>query len=328
MLMLGFPTVFDQEFQVHSLMLKIGSQFFRKFMDSADKTPAPAGAEIRYEYRSVVDDDGETWGLEAVSKIVEGPQVLLEHESDWEVRCFEYMLRCIYSQPFKFTTILELGTLAKLAEFYIAAPAVSVALDGALVRSLASIEPLIDQAGFCLDMAYKLRNEFLYKESMVYVAGDWWGNWDKCSYDDELRRCITIANAGIMFHLDQVNREFSCISTSNPDTDPQNSNYIDYAISQRIQHHTKEWRERRECKKTLASLYAAIWDDPFEFAPVDRTNTKSARERVRQILRPLLKNNLALDKNARAGQGVYSDCFLSAEVADEDLPWDPKETDW
>lgn len=60
--------VFDQEFQVHSTILKLHSVFFRTFLDSADKTPAPASAIFKYNYVSAVDDDG-TWGLEAASKV-------------------------------------------------------------------------------------------------------------------------------------------------------------------------------------------------------------------------------------------------------------------
>ena len=61
-------TVFDQEFHVHSTLLKLYSAFFRTYLDSADKAPAPSSAVFRYEYVSVIDEDG-TWGLEAASKV-------------------------------------------------------------------------------------------------------------------------------------------------------------------------------------------------------------------------------------------------------------------
>jgi hypothetical protein len=64
--------VFNREFYVHSIILKMHSKFFRTFMDSADKTPAPASARIKYDYDAVVDSDGETWGLEAVAKVSSG----------------------------------------------------------------------------------------------------------------------------------------------------------------------------------------------------------------------------------------------------------------
>jgi hypothetical protein len=58
-------TVFDQAFHAHSTILRIYSAFFRTFLDSPDKSPASASASFRYDYVSVVDDDG-TWGLEVV----------------------------------------------------------------------------------------------------------------------------------------------------------------------------------------------------------------------------------------------------------------------
>jgi len=57
--------VFDQQFHAHSAILRIYSAFFRTFLDSPDKTSPLASASFRYDYVSVVDDDG-TWGLEVV----------------------------------------------------------------------------------------------------------------------------------------------------------------------------------------------------------------------------------------------------------------------
>jgi hypothetical protein len=54
-------------------MLKIYSQYFAKFLDSADKTPAAQASRFRYDYDTVVDDDGVTWGLEAVAKVLSSP---------------------------------------------------------------------------------------------------------------------------------------------------------------------------------------------------------------------------------------------------------------
>lgn len=42
----------------------------------------------------------------------------------------------------------------------------------------------------------------------------------------------------------------------------------------------------------------------------------------------LLKSKLVLDKGHQAGVGDCEDCFLCAEVEDEDLPWDVDENDW
>jgi poly-beta-hydroxyalkanoate depolymerase len=60
--------VFGQEFRVHSIILRLYSAYFRKFLDSADKKSAPNSVVFIYEYVSVVDDDGE-WGLEAANLV-------------------------------------------------------------------------------------------------------------------------------------------------------------------------------------------------------------------------------------------------------------------
>jgi hypothetical protein len=60
--------VFKQEFHVHSLILKLHSNFFRKFLDSPDKPEGPASRYFQYEYVSVIDDDG-MWALEPAAKV-------------------------------------------------------------------------------------------------------------------------------------------------------------------------------------------------------------------------------------------------------------------
>lgn len=62
--------VFDQEYHVHSLILKLHSAYFRRYLDSAEKDSetVDAAAQFKYEYVSVIDGDG-VWGLEPVDKV-------------------------------------------------------------------------------------------------------------------------------------------------------------------------------------------------------------------------------------------------------------------
>lgn len=62
--------VLGRMFYVESSVLKEHSEFFRRFLDSADKinTPPPTNLDLRYEYVSVVDEDS-FWGLEAKCKV-------------------------------------------------------------------------------------------------------------------------------------------------------------------------------------------------------------------------------------------------------------------
>ncbi|KAJ8065884.1 hypothetical protein OCU04_004985 [Sclerotinia nivalis] len=74
--------VFGQEYHAHSILLKLHSAYFRKFLDSADKVSAVKTSLFRYDYVSVVDEDGE-WGLEAVKSVCSVP-ILFYLLFSWE----------------------------------------------------------------------------------------------------------------------------------------------------------------------------------------------------------------------------------------------------
>jgi len=55
---------FETEFHVHSMVLKMHSAFFFKFLDSPDKTPPEtvAPGAFKYEWATKIDEDG-SWSL-------------------------------------------------------------------------------------------------------------------------------------------------------------------------------------------------------------------------------------------------------------------------
>jgi len=60
--------VFEREFHVHSVVLRLYSAFFRTFLDSADKGTVTGEGHFRYDYVSVLDPDGG-WGLEVAKPV-------------------------------------------------------------------------------------------------------------------------------------------------------------------------------------------------------------------------------------------------------------------
>jgi hypothetical protein len=59
--------VFEQEFHVHSVVLKLHSAFFRKLIDIEDRVSSYSET-FRYDYISCVDVDGG-WGLEVATEV-------------------------------------------------------------------------------------------------------------------------------------------------------------------------------------------------------------------------------------------------------------------
>ena len=57
--------VFGQEYHVHSIILKMQSAFFFKFLDSADKSDYSPKSNFLHEWVTEVDEDGKSWSLVA-----------------------------------------------------------------------------------------------------------------------------------------------------------------------------------------------------------------------------------------------------------------------
>jgi hypothetical protein len=83
--------VFETMFHVHSVILKLHSEFFFKFLDSPEKiTPAVLIAQgFKYEWATKVYQDGEGWGLVdarsvEVSKLCDFPSTnALQGKVEW-----------------------------------------------------------------------------------------------------------------------------------------------------------------------------------------------------------------------------------------------------
>jgi hypothetical protein len=58
------------EFHVHSVILKLYSAFFRKFLDPANKEEETTpGTHFKYEWVTEIDDDGTGWHLISESSL-------------------------------------------------------------------------------------------------------------------------------------------------------------------------------------------------------------------------------------------------------------------
>jgi hypothetical protein len=70
-------TVFKQPFLVHSTILRIHSEFFRLFIDSADKANSTLSGPIKYEWITEVDnDDHNEWSLLGVTNDAVSPPTI------------------------------------------------------------------------------------------------------------------------------------------------------------------------------------------------------------------------------------------------------------
>jgi hypothetical protein len=145
---------------VNSFILKLLSNFFRKFLDSRDKAGGPSSALWQYEYVSVIDEDG-MWALEPTAKVSHIKALVIKRSlwstvpddgqatatpgrklgrkpvwcTEWqpedETEMFRKLLCAMYNRPYRIESPDELIVITKLADYYCALPIVSSTIGGA-----------------------------------------------------------------------------------------------------------------------------------------------------------------------------------------------------
>ncbi|ESZ95767.1 hypothetical protein SBOR_3874 [Sclerotinia borealis F-4128] len=159
--------VFNSEIHCHSLILKIGSAYFRKFLDSADKYATPYDPNFKYQYVTIQDD---VPSLEVAFKVKARGVKPVETESFIWYFAVKSMIDCMYGKPFILgAEDFDLDYITQVADFY-------------------------------------ARNKTLYKECMVHVAGRWKIDRVISKQDKELRMRVIVAYAGIYEKLDIANQ--------------------------------------------------------------------------------------------------------------------------
>ncbi|TGO38519.1 hypothetical protein BHYA_0073g00280 [Botrytis hyacinthi] len=295
--------VFNHEIHCHSLMLKLGSAYFRKFLDSADKTPAPANATFRYEYVTIQDTPGDVPSLEVAPKVeVRGDKPVDTRSDHWYI-AVKHMTDCMYGKSFTLASFDDIKFLAKVADFYGALPVVSRTLDTVFFRSPKFIERIPDNAGSLLKIAYQLRNRILYKECMIHVAGRWKSNPCISEDDMDLRIRVLVAYGSVCDKLVTANHKL-----------------IQMVALYYIYNNDKIYSELHDIAishcSSLTDYYRAFYDKRYS-------------TEIDEVLSKVLTSNLILDPSKLgAGQGRFKDYFVCAEITDKELPWDEEEEDW
>ncbi|KAG4428514.1 hypothetical protein IFR05_016003 [Cadophora sp. M221] len=192
-------SVFDQDFHVHSVFLKLHSAFFRKFLDSPDKAPqvtvanASASGDVStpvevsrislagpppvFKYHWVTEIDGDNsagWYLTATKSDTSHANFsTFSGDQLTEIAMFNAMMCAIYTKPYAIESCADLLVLTRLADFYCALSIVSRTLDIAFHTSPALINQIPQFRCEVFAAAAKLRNRLLFREALVWIVGPW-----------------------------------------------------------------------------------------------------------------------------------------------------------
>ncbi|QSZ36384.1 hypothetical protein DSL72_006260 [Monilinia vaccinii-corymbosi] len=316
--------VFGQEYLVHSIVLRLQSAYFRTFLDSADKVPAVKSSLFRYDYISVVDNDGE-WGLEAVkstnaknSSNENTPKLKEERVESGEKLAFDILLRAFYNRPYSFNDYKIFADTYRLADFYCALPAFSCSLDSALLASPRFTSNIEENSVELLRIAKKLHHPVLFRECLVHEVANvspcdsrnkFWGQ--RFADDKDLRLAFMIGIWSV--------REARALA------DRQILDCLMEAISMEFDRDDLPILFGPNNGYKTAGNYRAVLDELYDDGMLSA-----------DMIGNLLRNNLILSR--RGDEPRVGGClvrrwdsgkrFFCAEIRDEDLPWDQDSVDW
>ncbi|KAH7403236.1 hypothetical protein BKA64DRAFT_743856 [Cadophora sp. MPI-SDFR-AT-0126] len=299
--------VFDQVYHVHSVILKMQSAFFFKFLDSPEKPNIPdSNGKISYKWITEIDDDGKSWALNA-----NGGKGSTKHNSVFkgdkgkEMKALGNVLAAMYGQSYSLDSRdgpAELLLMAELADYYCALPAVSRSLTKVLVEKDYFIG---SKTASWMEAAHKLKHSGLFRECIIYLAGSWDDNKYQPLADTNVNKVVTLARARIATKIADVHAELFFAGS-------EGKGIRDAVIT--IMSANSAWR--------LPNFYRQLY--AYEFKGDDES-----RDLVRRVIEPLTKNNLLFHgQNVVPGEDLYNIYFLCATVNDEELPWDFTQEDY
>ncbi|CAG8955888.1 hypothetical protein HYFRA_00008738 [Hymenoscyphus fraxineus] len=326
-----------QDYHVHSSILKLHSNYFRKFLDSPDKSGKPASPQFRYHYVTVIDrDDAKAWFLESSEKgtPATADQLAGLTDKNQQSDAFSDLLKAMYHRPFKIHSYSHLEAMSTIADIYCALPVLSTALSGALLGSrLFEKNQYLGGSRDCTSeflrkeheiifIAKRLRNADLFRECLIVIAGKW-------LFEDGIEPWHTkykaVANDPKLLKL--IQRESENITRKMAKVDHEI-----LLLVLRI-----GWRPNAEFGSREPDL-AMGTPEPSEpsfyynvKARLDHPEGDSDFEVLEFELDKILENNLVFDRtHDRPGdyQGVFNNALLCARIQDEDLPWCLSEVDW
>jgi hypothetical protein len=205
---------------------------------------------------------------------------------------------------------MEFGSLA---DFYRTLPVVSASLYRAIWGNRKLGSAISNLPWKALAIAKKLQHPILFREALIYVVSDYttWENlddWNVFENDEKLKNTAFRAHARL------------CALKMR----------ADHEILKLARDVGKVWQTIRDDGNfpdgSLRGAY--YYRNLLQTLEDYRPHYTGVQEPI-QAIEALLKSNLELDRRV-AGEGsiMRRECFYCAEIADRDMPWDRKETNW
>lgn len=221
----------------------------------------------------------------------------------------------MYMKPYEIRDVTELQAVVELADYYCALPVLSRSLDGTLVRSQAFANSIPTDCLKILPLAYKVRNEVLYRDTLQFAVG----NYENPLYHDikpPLHEIVKLRYNELAAKILKVERRIS--------------DELLLAEEQKSSKIFDMLKDARYFDVDIEKLncMAAYLREVFE-----EGKDAGLSEQCIEMVGKLVENNTALCRQLFVGGyesagGDLCHSFLCLNGASEPLPWDTSEIDW
>ncbi|TEY31294.1 hypothetical protein BOTCAL_0804g00020 [Botryotinia calthae] len=336
-------SVFDGlEIHAHSVLLKLHSAFFRRFLDlqmyNKDGKGENTGV-FKYEWATVYDDDG-SWSLFDARNIKHNSP-----NSNWMSRklrdtreahelAFINFIGTFYGKSWAIKDTEALQLVTELADYYCALPVVSKSMHGSLFLGPVFCKSIFySPTRTLLDLALQLYSHELFRECMICLVGKWQHSayqhpiesQSEISYNPKLTSpklnelAIKLHNQ-ICTKVFTTQQQIEFYSQINPNA-LEVKGHIEICFLEKMELRETEHGANHR-RVSLPEYFQAFKEESSGVLAL--------------AVSDILKNELVFNKSLRAGDIVFpgdirNDIlphFLCVEIKDEDLSWDSNETDW
>ncbi|CAG8954510.1 hypothetical protein HYFRA_00004423 [Hymenoscyphus fraxineus] len=333
-------SVLGQDYHVHSMVLKLHSNYFRRFLDSPDKSGERASQDFRYHYVTVIDDDEFGWSLESIEKATSAApaEISRYYRREEESSAFHHLICAMYNRKYTILDFSALKLLTETADFFCALPIVSATIIEAVMtgpmtrmrmeEEWSSRSEFSRRACEISKIAPKLRNPILFRDAIIEVVSRWDHHQESVSdigtkasdfFDRSTLRLIEreyarvsklLARCSHLLLLRILDGRLWEIGEMVPAPEDESA-----------------WRSADFYHRIRLRIIEKLEGIHYRFI---RPETREALDKLRQSIDELLQNNLVLDQShCGPGElGMHEHAFLCAEISDDDLPWDTSEIDW
>jgi hypothetical protein len=248
-------------------------------------------------------------------------------ESEVEVDAFWKLICAMYIQPYLIEDVSELLVFVRLADYYCCLPVVSGTLSGALLgspifkrRDTDSVDDnegqdFAHKAGELIFAAKKLRHPVLFRECFIHLVANL---HDKNYMVDDLPALRGDKDLWLLLNEAKSSLRQRILAAQHE------------VLTASLQGNFLAGFKTLACDKLCDNSEESAYF--FRCLLEHREDVHHHQDELEDMfsfIENLLRNNLVFDQtDYGAGEGPYEFCFLSAELADEDMPWDVTEVDW